>query len=756
MCTRQWVLIATLPFLASATAWAQTAPVSGHVTDPQGGAVRGATVTVSATGTSSGTSATATTPADGTYMVALRPGTYVVQVEAPGFQTWIQSLVVFNAAQTVDVILPVGGVTETVVVAAPKLEEELPQEVERSGVRVQTITSAQIESGGYNDVSQILQSMVPGLYLAPQAGAFSYVSASFQGSRSNELLWLVDGVRISNRLYNGTTPIDTLPAHMVERIEILEGGQGLFYGTQAVGGVINVVTKAFTEDVSGRGQVGFDTNEGTHLSAFSRSSRSGNRFVLFGSRDHAEGFEQFPATEFSASTTDRQRSYEVVNAGGKYAYEFSEAARFSAMYQHSNVQLDSLRPARSSASQVGGLALAFNEREEHIFNAKFDYTAANNAQLFLKAYYHHWDSHWSEAHNSLASPGVVRTISEREFWGFKDYGANLLTKFAPARGFEYFAGYDFQRYSGQDEVLLIAPNSEVVHAVFGQVRTTRDLTGKATVAIGARFNAPTNAQSATVWNLSGQYDITGNVFARANVGTAFRYPDAYELFAADPTCCFGNPSLKPETSTNVNGSVGGRILAGVASVTLEAILFYRTISDLIVDIDDGSGETTITANRPDTVRARGVSIVAASVVNTALSGSVGYTYASSQRKNELAGGYSGIAGIPSNQVQASVDVHPTGAPFGVGLTINHVGEMFDTVSGFGEVASGNYTVLDLSGRIFFDARRRHRITARLENLFDEDYTVRHTRGFNDASASPFLVHNLGTPRTFHLSYGFSF
>jgi vitamin B12 transporter len=747
------LFLATLfTFAVSSVALAQTT-VGGRVTDPQGGAVGSATIIVSAT--EGGTPQTAMTAADGTYSVNVAAGPHQLQVEAPGFQTWIQSLVVFDGPQTVDVILSVGGVQESVVVAAPRLEEELPQEVERSGTRVQTITSVQIDNGGYNDVSQVLQAMVPGLYLAPRGGAFDYVSASFQGSRTNEILWLVDGVRISNRLYNGTTPIDTLPAHMVERIEILEGGQGLFYGTQAVGGVINVVTKAFTEDGSGRGQLGLDTNEGTHLSGFTRNSSAGNKFVLFGSRDKAEGFQQFPDSEFSSSTTDRERSYDVVNVGGKYAYDFSDAARFSALYQHSNVQLDSLRPARSSATQAGGLAFAFNEREEHIFSAKFDYTARSNAQLFFKTYYHQWDSHWSEAHNSLTAPGTVRTISEHEFWGFKDYGANLLTKFTPNRGLEYFAGYDFQNYSGEDEVLLIAPNTETVHALFGQIRTTRDLTGKATLAFGARYNAPSNSQHATVWNLSGQYDVTGNLFARANVGTAFRYPDAYELFAEDPTCCFGNPNLKPETSTNVNGSVGGRILTGATNITLEAIGFYRTVSDLIVDVDDGSGDTTVTANRPDTVRVRGVSFVGSSAFTPAISGSVGYTYARSQQKNELAGGYSGIAGIPSNQVQASVDVHPR-QPFGLTLTLNRVGEMFDTVSTFGEVASGDYTVADLSGRVFLDGRRRHRISMRLENLLDEEYVVRYARGFRDAPATPFLVHNLGTPRTFHVSYSFSY
>jgi vitamin B12 transporter len=750
---RYLFVVLAITCLVSAEASAQTTAVSGRVTNPQVGAVGGATVIVTPTG---GTPHTATTDADGGYTVSVGAGTYELQVEAPGFQTWVQRLVVTGAAtQNADVVLSIGGFSERVVVAAPKLEEELPQEIERSGVRVQTITSAQIENGGYHDVSQALQAFVPGLYLITRGGPFDYVSASFQGSRTNEILWLVDGVRISNRLYNGTTPLDTLPAHMVERIEVLEGGQGLFYGTQAVGGVINVVTKTFTEDTSGRVQLGLDTNEGSHLSAFTRNSNSGNRFVLFGSRDDADGFSQFPEDEFSSSTTDRERSYEVVNVGGKYAYDFTDAARFSALYQHSDVKLDSLRPARSSASQAGGLAFAFNERDEHIFSAKFDYTARQTAQLFFKTYYHQWDSYWSEAHNALAG-GALRPISDQEFWGFKDYGANVLTKIAPGRGLEYFAGYDFQNYSGQDDVLLIAPTTERVHALFGQIRTTRDLSEKATVAVGARFNAPTHSETATVWNLTGQYDVTGNLFARANVGTAFRYPDAYELFAADPTCCFGNPNLKPETSTNVNGSVGGRILTGTTSITLEAIGFYRRVSDLIVDVDDGSGETTITANRDDVVRVRGVSLVASSAVTTALSGSLGYTYTSSQRKNELAGGYSGIAGIPANQLQATIDVHPTALPFGAALTINHVGELFSTVSGFGEVPGGEFTVADLSGRVFLDSRRRHRINLRLENLLDNDYAVGFARGFRDAPATPFLVHNLGTPRTLHVAYSFSY
>jgi vitamin B12 transporter len=58
--------------------------------------------------------------------------------------------------------------------------------------------------------------------------------------------------------------------------------------------------------------------------------------------------------------------------------------------------------------------------------------------------------------------------------------------------------------------------------------------------------------------------------------------------------------------------------------------------------------------------------------------------------------------------------------------------------------------------VFVDRNRRHRVNLRLENLFDEEYTTRHARGFPDSSPTPYLVHNLGMPRTFHLSYSFSY
>jgi vitamin B12 transporter len=754
---RRILWLALVASLWSGAAFAQTVIFEGRVTDPLGGTVNGAVVTLTSPGTTA--PRTTRTGVDGTFAFEAVPVESVsIQIEAPGFERSMQTVSLTPTMAPLSVVLQVAGVVESVGVVAPKLEEELPQLIERSGVRAQTITAVEIQNGGYYDVGQALQALVPGLFLTPRAGPFDYVTASLQGSRTNEILWLVDGVRISNRLYNGTTPLDTIPAHMVERIEILEGGQGLFYGTQAVAGIVNVVTRAFTDGRNAVIQGGGNTNEGGFVSGLARGSAEGNRFVIYGSTDDAVGFQLFPSDQYQPSTTDRDRSYNVHTFGGKYAYDFSRQLRFSAAYQFTNAaRLDNLRPARPGVSQSGGPSNIFNERTENIFSAKVDYTPRETVELFFKGYYHQWDSHYTEEQNVIGNPGAVDVVSDQEFWGYKDYGANLLAKFTTTRGLEYYAGYDFQNYSGQDDVLLIAPNTETVNALFGQVRTTRDLIHNVTLAAGLRFNAASESENHTVWNVTGQYDLPKGLFARATVGTSFRYPDAYELFAIDPFCCFGNPNLKPESSTNVNASFGGRIQRGETTVDLEVIGFHRKVSDLIIDVDDGSGSgNTITANSTNAVRVNGFSLVGSASLTSAIAATLGYTYTTSEQGNTLAGGYSSLPGLPSNRVNWSVDLHPARKPYGATLTFFWVGDIFNNVSGFGSVPAGNYAVVDLAGRYFLDAQRRHRFNARLENLFDADYATGNGRAFPDAGGAPYLTNILGVPRTLHLSYTFAY
>jgi len=641
------------------------------------------------------------------------------------------------------------GEVERVLITG-RLEEMLPQQLSQYGTRVDIVSAVEIQNGGYLDIQQALQNYVPGLYIAPKAGPFDYVDISLQGSRTQDVLWLVDGVRINNRLYGGTPPLDTIPAAMVERIEVLEGSQSLFYGTQAIGGAINIVTKDFTDTPDGHVSVGADTNGGRHVDGYFRDTLGGHHIVIFGSSDRSDGYQPF-VDEVYQPGTDRSRSYEVLTIGGKYSYDFNNALRFWASYQHTDAKLDFARPARTSSSAAGPAATSYNERREDIVSAKLDYTPNDEIGFFVKGYYHWWYTWFTRFDNDIANPGTLVEISNHEFWGFTDYGVNALARYAPTGlGFEFYGGWDYQSYQGNDVVLYIEKKSEDVHAIFGQVGTTMDLFPNARFAAGFRHNMPSFGPSATVWNVSGRWEITPNLFVRGSVGTAFRLPTAEELFALDPIedpNYIGNPNLDPERSTNINASIGGTL--GQNVFNWEVIGFWRDVEDLITDVCDDVTEICVFNNVPGTVEVRGVEFAGTYNFNTDISGRLSYTFSAAELDGEQ------IDRVPEQIGNISLDYHPLNRRFGLSIAARYVGDVHRTIGTFGRTGYGNYIAVDIGGRFFFDAERHHRVDLNVHNLLDEEYVTLIDRMYDNAD-TPFVAQYLGQPRTFLLRYTYSF
>ncbi|HEY4340441.1 MAG TPA: TonB-dependent receptor [Steroidobacteraceae bacterium] len=650
---------------------------------------------------------------------------------------------VFTAAQAADT----AAATDTndrnleQVVVTGHLEEDLPFDLEKYGTRVDIITAAQIRNGGFVDVAQALQSLTPGLYISPKNGPFDYADISLLGSRTQDVLWLVDGVRINNRLYGSTPPLDTLPAAMVERIEVLDGPQALFYGTQSSAGAINVITKSFSDTPDGGISLGADTNRGKHADGYFRDSFGSQHFVVFASDDQASGFRPFREQDYQPSSTDRERSYNLRTVGLKYAFDVTEALRLSATAQHTEGRVDDAAPAF--------VATSFNQRDEDIFSGKLDYTPNDQVQLFAKGYFHDWRSHFTEFDNDLETPGTLDVIDNHDFWGFKDSGANAAIKLDLNRGFEYYLGTDYQAYSGRDAVLVIAQKSEDVHAFFGQIATTPDLMPNVNLAAGFRYNDPSVGPSATVWNVSSKINLPAGLYVRAQAGTSFRLPTAEELFANDPEDERGNPDLKPERSRNFNLSLGGAVLD--QHLKWEVSAFYRDITDLIsFDGFDDATDQSLAENIPGTVHIRGAEFTLESAISTDLSATANYTYNHARQNGDQQ-----IARVPLQQAKATLDFHPVSSPFGASIDLNYVGQAYQSVwDGFEKY--GKYLVVDVAGRYYFDSARHHSITARLENAFDKQYASSLGSSERDSDGSNYTYWNLGVPRTFQLRYNFQF
>lgn len=626
----------------------------------------------------------------------------------------------------------------TLVITA-RLEDTLPQALARYGSDLEVITVETVRDNLYVDVSQTLQMQVPGLFISPRNGPFSYVDLSLQGSRTGDVLWLVDGVRINNRLYTSTSPADTLPASMIERVEVLKGGQSLFYGTQAAAGVINIVTRGYSDDLGGAFTAGSHTNGGAHADAYVRDTLGPHRFVAWASKDEANGYTTFNA--FQPSATARKRGYDVVSLGGKYGIDLTDGLALNLYYQHTDAHLD-YPGARLTR-------LSFNDRDEEIASASLDWRASDRVQVSIKGYYHDWDSVYSTVNNVPGQPGATVIVDDLTYWGYEDFGASVLAKLNLHRGFEYLLGYDFQNFNGRDEVLLIAERTETVHAAVAQVRTTQDLFATAHLAAGVRYNKTGNSQ-ATVWNVSGHWDLTPAFYVEGVAGTSFLLPSAEQLFGIDPCCAVGNPDLEPEKSLNLNAAAGGSL----GLLRWQATGFTRRIDNLIVEGPRTGFPEGIYLNTAGEVKVRGVELQASVKLSEALTAQGSY----SRTRARAAGAGRQLDRTPASVGKASLVYAPADRPFGASASVLWVGDVYQQVNGFGRRNYGDYVVADLAAHLYLDGEtRHHRVTARLENAFDQDYATRVNSGLIDGSTSQrFLFGFRGVPRTAHLAYTYSF
>lgn len=630
---------------------------------------------------------------------------------------------------------------DEIFVLEKRIEETLPLDLSRYGSRLEIITAEDIERQGFTDIGQSLQRLVPGLFVAPKNGPFDYFSGSLQGSRSQDILWLIDGVRISNRLYNTTMPLDTVPANMVERIEVLKGGQGIFYGTQSVSGVVNIVTKGFSKERDGQVSVGVHSNDGYHAGGYLRGSASDHEFVLYASKDDADGFQPFRDEHYQPSSNDRDRSYDVFNVGVKYGYDISDKSRISLHYQRTENEVDFARPQRTIT--------AFNEREEDIVTFKWDYLWQGDDGLYVKAYYHDWDSWFTRFDNDLVNPGQVITIDDHSFWGYEDYGLNAMGRFTVSDSMQLVAGFDHQSYSGRDDVLLIADRTEGVNAAFIQVRSLEGQFPGTRLAAGLRYNKPDEADGMLLWNVSGRHEFGNDLYVRGNVGTAFRLPDAWQLFGNDPCCTQGNPELDGEESLNINVAIGA-VLASIGDgMSWELVGFHRTVDDLI----GSSGGIRVNTQNEVTI-AGGEALLKYSFSNE-WSTTLSITFTDA----DASGSSQQIPDIPELTGKLLVAYNPANSSFGINGSLMYVGDVYSDVGGFFPDGSfdqhGSYAVVDVSGYYEFGNDKRHRLVARVENLFDEEYATSVRTATSDAGAA-YLYDNLGVPQTVHFYYSYSF
>ena len=244
-------LVVILFALALAFGLAQSAPVlaqvasnttlTGHVKDPQGASLPRATVTLYARERTF--SLSTTTDSTGAYRFErLAPGEYLVEAEAEGFASASAQQVVVERGQaaTLDIPLELSGVRSTVVVTA----SDTPQSVDEVSKAVTVVDRKEMDERDESAIAESLRT-VPGLRVQQLGGPGSFTSIKTRGLRNEDTAVLIDGLRFRDAAAtqgDASGFLEDLIVTDVSRVEVLRGSGSSLYGSNAIGGVINLVT----------------------------------------------------------------------------------------------------------------------------------------------------------------------------------------------------------------------------------------------------------------------------------------------------------------------------------------------------------------------------------------------------------------------------------------------------------------------------------------------------------------------------------
>lgn len=306
---------------ARAQARQQGATLSGRVTDPRGAAVAGATVTLYERARTLVRLSTGTDAAGAYRFEHLAPGEYIVEAEAAGFAPAAAQVlnVARESAATLDVRLEVAGVSAEVVVTAA----DAPQTVDEVSKAVTSVSRREIEERDEATLNDALAT-VPGLRVQQLGGPGSLVSIKTRGLRNQDTSVLIDGLRFRDPATpqgDATSFLSDFQLTDESRVEVLRGSGSSLYGTNAVGGVVNVVTDEGGGPFRGQlfaegGGLGFARGR----AQFSGSAGEAERFVWSAGVSHLN----------VSKGVDGDDAARATNAQGRALFRLTPTATLSA------------------------------------------------------------------------------------------------------------------------------------------------------------------------------------------------------------------------------------------------------------------------------------------------------------------------------------------------------------------------------------------------------------------------------------------
>jgi len=547
------------------------------------------------------------------------------------------------------------------------------------------LTELEIETRGQAYLSDLLRSL-PGISINQSGSTGSLTQLRMRGTEANHVLVLIDGVEVSNP-NTGEFDFAGLRAENIVRVEVLRGEQSAIYGSDAVGGVINIITKS-----------GYDR------AGLSASVEGGSRAFLEGNINAV-----VPIGEASLSINGNAfetHGYDISGLGGEKDGSKSHAIDIGV----NNVNLGPL----NMSAKFSGSELESEFDSDTDFNGRLDNT---NEELFTENRAARIDAQFSHmGFDSLITATFTKTDTSNPLSSFrndttgkrkklnwavkKSWSHHNVTVLAETEreNFSNFGGTG--GFQNQDESI----RNDAVAGDYRFHNGTVTLTGSIRQDFNDRFD------NAVTWRAGAGYKFNWNGRIRGSYGTGVKNPTMTELFGFFPGSFIGNPNIMPETSKGYNIGYEQAFLED--SLTLSIDYFRSDLKDEITTIFTPTFTSTVQNLTTDSKR-EGVELEArwqlGNTVN--LRGSATILDTKQNGAEEIR--------RPEFIASATATVRPIEA-LSLTASIDHNGSQLDTdFATFTTVKLDAFTLVGLNAS--YDMNDIITLTLRGDNLLDKKY-----------------------------------
>lgn len=555
--------------------------------------------------------------------------------------------------------------------------------VEDSLVPAQVIGRDAIQRSQARSLGELLQGRA-GISIANQGGAGKITTLNLRGAESDHVLVLVDGVRMGSATA-GLPALQDLPIDQIDRVEIVRGPRSSLWGSEAIGGVIQVFTRRNTGKVRPNFRVGVGSDSTREASAGIGGGIGRGWFGADVAYTRTDGFNACrgrgpdPSIPFDFGAgcfTDEpdRDGYRNTSANLRGGYAFTDTLTLEA---------NALRA--DGKSEFDGSYTNRSETVQQVLGTKLRYAPSDKVNLLLSLGRN--DDKSDDFHDHVQS-GYFQT---------RRYVASAQGDFTVAANQLLTAGIDWQDDRVESDTLFdVTQRDNLAGFVEYQGRF-----GAHQLQASVRNDDNEQFGNHTTGSLGYGFGFGNGLKLTASVATGFKAPSFNDLYYP----FFGNPGLKPEESESVN--------LGIAQYRDDwnwTFNVYQNKVDQLISYD----AAIFLPNNIDEARIRGAEFT----VDFTLAGfDIATQLSHTDPRNRSAGINHDnlLARRPRNT--ARIDVDRAFGDFRTGVTFNAAGERYDNLANTDRL--GGYSTLDL--RLEYAIAPAWTLQAKVGNVFDRDY-----------------------------------